>query len=307
MIDAVANAKREEVDRIESEVEERLKIQARLTQSEARQRHMANEAADKDKKIVELKNIQSKIENLLSESQTKCIGLESELAHKDNALREANRKLERNLTNYNENMRNARKYMSMKLLNLRSDINAISTSHALELEMNRKSLQGIVNEVLRYFRDKISNLKNSAVEDKQKALDELSEEFQVKLKEYELGRLEDKVKDQSSYDKIIQTHLMEKESLKREIDQYRNDILELQSKVESQNSLISSTNSKLDRSERELQSLREINQQKSDEFERLQNFVHKELRRVKEDSQNVMDETIRQIEEEHGKDLRTLF
>jgi len=307
IIDAVAAARREENEKLENEINERNKLQTKLTQAEARARHLSNEMSEKDKKIVELRNATTRLENFINELQAKCLNLESDLAHKENVNRDLQKKIERNQVKTQEGLAKVRKFLSLKLSNLRSDITSISNAHALEIEMNRKSIQGIVTELVRHFREKMQAQETRALEEKEQALEKIHEDLQIKLKELEVARLEEKMKEQAAHERVVKEHIEENENLQREINHLREELDTRTAQLDEANQANLTNRIRLEKLENENANLRQVNQEKVEEFERLQNYVQKELKRIKEESQSVMSDSILQIEEQHEKNLKSLF
>ena len=302
-LDIIANIKKEESNKIEKEINEQVKLRTKLNQLESKLKNVTIENNESEKRMNEYKNQSNNAENSFSELQNQVYDLESKLNLSDINNKDLQRKIEKtNLKSFEYKQRIFRLF-SNKINMIKSEALSLKNSCLLEMQMNKKKIEELSHELADHLLRKITVLRSEMNDRTEKIAIKLTNEYELKLKDTEVIKLEEKLRQENHYEKLIQNLTLTKDKLQIENDELKQEQIKNKEMLEDFRNAVSRFKSKLEKVESEKQQLHDLLNQRINEFETLKTNVNHEVTRLKEESQALLSEKCFRIEEKHKKDL----
>jgi len=268
IVDEVAEARREEIQKAE------LELVNRISQAEAQLGSLTTDFSKKDEKIDELNATILKLEDFITDLQSKTMNLEAELAASQNDYKDIQGQLEK-LRQKLSNLYSKGTMMSYKdIPNMREELDNVRRQVTQEVRQSNEISKHVVTEIIKRFQAEVEAFHLVAMQDKEGVV----REYKAKLLE----------------------QIDQREKLEVEIEKLKQEIQAKNKEVQDMWKTYEDTIEKL---EHENTGLRDLNNQKTQEFHNLQEFVGTEMKRLQEESQTTLTASIQQVEARYKEEL----
>ena len=302
-LDVIANIKKEESNKIEKEINEQVKLRTKLNQVEIKLKNVIMENSESEIRLDEYKTQLNNAENSINELQNQIYDLESKLNLSDINNKELQRKVEKiNLKSF-ENKQRIFRLFSNKINMIKSEALSLKNSCLLEMQMNMKKMEELFHELADHLLKKIQILRSEINERTEKISMKLTNEYELKLKDAEVSKLEEKLRQENYYERLMQNLTITKDKLQIENEELKQEQIKNKEMLDDFGNMANTISSKLEKVESEKQQLQDLLNQRVNEFESLKNNFNHEVTRLREESQALLSDKCFKIEEKHTKDL----
>lgn len=305
-LDKISTIRKEEAHNVEKELEDKLRLQSSLQQAEIKLRVHASEQDELQKRIKELKSENERLEHKLSDLQEQKYTLESEVSKQEQNVQDLQAKMDRKSRAHKEILAKISKSTNQKINHLRLEVNSLKKSVGLDLQLGSQSVNQTFEDLVKLFTEKTYEMESEMIDDKKKALDNLAKEYQSTLRRLESTHNDEKSHVKQHYEKTIKSHSGSIEKVVKEFENLREEnqnLLKLVERLQEDNNGLSS---KIEKQEKERQIMQSLINEKSSEFESIQKFVETEIKRIKEESEIILVNSMEQVESKHLRDISRL-
>ena len=304
---ATGNKARKEGEiQVEREVNHRKAIEEKLNETELREKDLEIQLADKSDLAEGLQATLNKFERVNQDLKNKNQGVEEEFKSAKLKNKELQKSLEKSRRNFEERISKIWRLLMFKVESLRSEVTTIRTNSKSELELHQHSSQEAIRQLINHFQGKLSFDKLRLQEDKRRELQDIKDEYEERVKSLEIDHQQEKDHEKNSAQRLIDGYIKENKVLTSTIEEVKRDFQEVMLSIEKTNQENLDYKRKLNAIEEENNWLKRANTKKDEEFEALQQFVKGELRRIKEESNQITKEVTLQIRSKNKQDLGAL-
>jgi len=268
IIDEVAEARKEEIQKAEAE------LVNRISSAEAQLGSLTEDFSKKDEKIDELNATILKLEDFITDLQAKTMNLEAELAASQNDSKDMQVQLEKLRKKLSKLYSQGTMISYQQIPNMREELDNVRRQVTQELRQSNEVARNVVTEIIKRFQAEVEAFHLVAMQEKDGV-----------VREYK-ARLQEQVDQREKVE-------IENEKLKQEIQGKNKEVQDMWKTYQDT----------IEKLEHENNGLRDLNNQKTQEFHNLQEFVGTEMKRLQEESQNTLTASIQQVEARYKEEL----
>lgn len=303
IVDKISGIRQEESRKLDSELIEKLQLKTTLQQTETKLKIQLNENAELQKKLKDYKTELKKLEEQILEVQNQNDNLKLERIKYEQITEELNRKLERSAKAHKDSLAKISKLAGIKINHLRAEYESLKKTVKLELQLGTQNLTEVSEELKKLISERISQIKSSFMKQKDRNIDSLSNEYESKMKTLAATAATEKQKLQEEYEQTIKLSSNTVEKIKKEFELLKEENTQLLELLDIEHDKSTQLQAKISRLETEREKLKEFTDEKTEEFQRLQKFVEREVKRIKEESEDLLANNIEQIAGKYSRDL----
>ena len=292
---------------VEREVNFRKAIEEKLNEIESREKDLEIQLLDKSDLAEGLQVTINKFERFNQDLKNKNQDIEEELKNTKLRNKELQKSLEKSRRNFEERISKIWRLLMFKVESLRSEVSTIRTNSKSELELHHHSSQEAIRQLINHFQGKLSFDKLRLQEDKRRELQDIKDEYEERVKSLEIDHQQEIDHEKSNAQRLIDGYIKENKALMSIVEEVKRDSQEVMLRIEKGNLENLDYRNKLDTIEGENDWLKRVNAKKDEEFSALQQFVKGELRRIKEESNQITKEVTLQIRAKNKQDVGVLI
>ena len=295
-MDKLAKLRQEELARFENELEEKVRLQAALQNYENKLKLQSNEM--------------SQLQNRLEAQQLKVKQLEEELStmiSQRNLIETEKRRcelaLDRNRRNHKEHLSKIERLAKMKINSFRNEYETLKKILKHDLELGDKDLKDISEDMSRVLNQKIATIIEEGNQQHAKMTETLKAEFQTKLKKLEKTQNAENANQKESYEKSLEIYKAQLEQDKVDLSSVRAENQKLKDELLSSREELTKLKAEIELLKADNMAQKNLYNEKSRDFEKLQRSAQEEIKRLKEETELLLLNYIKETDEQHSIEL----
>ena len=295
-MDKLAKLRQEELARFENELEEKVRLQAALQNYENKLKLQSNEM--------------SQLQNRLEAQQLKVKQLEEELStmiSQRNLIETEKRRcelaLDRNRRNHKEHLSKIERLAKMKINSFRNEYETLKKILKHDLELGDKDLKDISEDMSRVLNQKIATIIEEVNQKHAKMTETLKAEFQTKLKKLEKTQNAENANQKESYEKSLEIYKAQLEQDKVDLSSVRAENQKLKDELLSSREELTKLKAEIELLKADNMAQKNLYNEKSRDFEKLQRSAQEEIKRLKEETELLLLNYIKETDEQHSIEL----
>jgi len=291
---AVKKVLEEEEEKLNSEISQKIELQNIIAELEPKNKSLEILLEEKKEKIETLGASIEKSERLNHELKVEIQELEDELRACKNDNKELFKRIEKNKHIFGEKISKIWRLCVFKIEGFRNEITSIKSRCTTEFETNQEFVQEIIKDIASYVQDKSNFDRTRAQEEKKREILQLKEENTERMEKASLESMQEKEQIKNHYERLINKISKESEILRNELSETKGELQDALIKMERINQSKIESQKRTTFLEEENEWLKQENSKKEQESQALQKHVREELRRIKEESEQVTRDIIQQ-------------
>lgn len=293
----------EGVQKIEHEIEDKLRLRSALQQTENQLKIQQNENSELQRKFNSYKEEYKKLEEQFLENELQKNNLKLDNSRLEQQIEELQKKLNKNAKAYRDNLEKMKVLSKLKISNLRLEYESIKKSVVVELQVGYKIFQEGFEGIARTVEERTEGLREELTREKERIIESLNFEYQSKLKKLECNANDEKLRAKQEYENVVSLQTRTLEQVKQGLNQLREENHQLLKLLEDSNKECERLRTRLQELETEKGNLKAIIDDKVSEFESLQKYVHKEIKRLNEENGALLRQSVNETKDYYEKEL----
>lgn len=295
-MDKLAKLRQEELARFENELEEKVRLQAALQNYENKLKLQSNEMSQLQNRLeaqqLKVKQLEEELSTMISQKNL----IETEKSRCELAL-------DRNRRNHKEHLSKIERLAKMKINSFRNEYETLKKILKHDLELGDKDLKDISEDMSRVLNQKIATIIEEVNQKHAKMTETLKAEFQTKLKKLEKTQNAENANQKESYEKSLEIYKAQLEQDKVDLSSVRAENQKLKDELLSAREELTKLKAEIELLEADNMVQKNLYNEKSRDFEKLQRSAQEEIKRLKEETELLLLNYIKETDEQHSIEL----
>mgnify|MGYP000923166171 CR=1 FL=1 len=295
-MDKLAKLRQEELARFENELEEKVRLQAALQNYENKLKLQSNEMSQLQNRLeaqqLKVKQLEEELSTMISQKNL----IETEKSRCELAL-------DRNRRNHKEHLSKIERLAKMKINSFRNEYETLKKILKHDLELGDKDLKDISEDMSRVLNQKIATIIEEVNQQHAKMTETLKAEFQTKLKKLEKTQNAENANQKESYEKSLEIYKAQLEQDKVDLSSVRAENQKLKDELLSSREELTKLKAEIELLKADNMAQKNLYNEKSRDFEKLQRSAQEEIKRLKEETELLLLNYIKETDEQHSIEL----
>lgn len=305
-LEKLALIKREENKKLEQEAAAKLKLQSELNQAQHQISLLTKDNAELEGKVRGIREENARVERKAFEYQNIIHEFETERIKLEATCTDLQKKAEKQKQAHKEEMYKLGKLLSLKISHLKAELVNYKKAITLDVQSHKRSATELVLDSVKFFRERLRNQADSIRNENRKEIDTLNKLHAQKVKEIDANYEQQHRLSREQFEKAVKNHLLEKEQAMAKNNELHGENTRLVASLETAKDEITRNRAQLERARVDNETLKNYIDEKSKEFSDLQIFVDKEVRRIKQEAEDLMSAAMNQLQDKHKRELTLL-